>query len=61
MVFDRLPERVGHAYLLVAFFVVPAIGIVLTGGTRPPGPAATIILWAVLVHHALFLVVSVLE
>ncbi|MEF8800536.1 MAG: hypothetical protein V5A38_11140 [Halolamina sp.] len=58
--FDRLPERVGHAYLLLAFFVLPATGIVLTGGTRPPGPVAMIILWGVLVHHSLFIVVAVL-
>lgn len=61
MVFDRLPERVGHAYLLVAFFLLPAAGIVLTGGTPPAGPLSTAILWGTVVHHSLFVVVSVVE
>lgn len=61
MVFERLPERVRNAYLLVAFFLLPATGIVLTGGTRPPGPVSTAILWGTVVHHSVFLVASVLE
>lgn len=61
MVFDRLPERVAHAYLLLAFFVLPTAGIILTGGTRPAGPVATVILWGVLLHHSVFIVISVLD
>lgn len=61
MVFDRLSERFAHAYLVLAFFVLPTVGVVLTGGTRPAGPLATAILWAVVVHHGAFLVVSVLD
>jgi cytochrome b subunit of formate dehydrogenase len=61
MVVERLPERVGHAYLLVAFFLLPATGIVLTGGTRPAGPVATVILWATVVHHSLFVTASVVD
>lgn len=61
MVFSRLPDRVGHGYLLLAFFVLPATGIVLTGGARPPGPIATALLWGIVIHHSLFVVLSVLE
>lgn len=61
MVFDRLPERVAHAYLVVAFFALPALGVILTGGTRPAGQVAAAVLWVVVVHHGLFLVVSVLD
>lgn len=61
-VFGRLPERYAHAYLVVAFFVLPAVAVVLSGGgvRRPPGPIATALLVAVVVHHGLFLVASVL-
>lgn len=61
MVFERLPEGSGDAYLVLAFFVLPAAAIVLTGGTRPAGPVATGLLWAVVVHHTLFLGLSVLD
>lgn len=61
MVFDRLPERTGHAYLLVAFFLLPATGVVLTGGTRPQGPVSTALLWGTVIHHSLFIVASVVE
>ncbi|MFW5911305.1 MAG: hypothetical protein ACOCSD_03490 [Halolamina sp.] len=60
--FDRLPERYARAYLVIAFFLVPAVAVVLSGGgvERPPGPIATALLWAIVVHHALFLIASVL-
>lgn len=61
MPFERVPERLAHAYLVVAFFVLPAAAVVLSGGTRPVGPAAETLLWTVVTHHALFLVVSVLD
>ncbi len=61
MVFDRLPDRIGHAYLVVAFFLLPALAVILTGGTRPAGPVARALLWVVVVHHGLFVVVSVLD
>lgn len=61
MVFDRLPDRAGHAYLLGAFFVLPATAVVLSGGTRPVGPLVQVLLWAVIANHALFLVASVLD
>ena len=53
-VFGRLPERYARAYLVVAFFVLPAVAVVLSGGgvERPPGPAATALLALVVVHHA---------
>lgn len=59
---DRLPERVAHAYLVLAFFVLPAVAVVLSGGgvARPPGPIATALLWGIVVHHGLFVVASVL-
>ena len=61
-VFGRLPERYAHAYLVVAFFVLPAVAVVLSGGgiQRPPGLIATALLIAIVVHHSLFLVASVL-
>ncbi|GAB7093239.1 hypothetical protein JCM30237_03910 [Halolamina litorea] len=61
-VFGRLPERYAHAYLVVAFFVLPALAVVLSGGgvRRPPGPVPTALLALVVVHHGLFVVVSVL-
>jgi len=61
-VFDRLPEQYAHAYLVVAFFVLPAVAVILSGGgvERPPGPIPTALLWAVVIHHSLFLVVAVL-
>lgn len=61
MVFDRFPERLGHAYLVAAFFVLPATAVVLSGGTRPVGPLVEALLWTVVAHHALFLVVSVVD
>ncbi|MFB6221130.1 MAG: hypothetical protein ABEH90_06790 [Halolamina sp.] len=61
MVFDRLPERVAHAYLILGFFVLPATAVVLTSGTRPAGPIATALLWAVVVHHGAFVIVSVVD
>lgn len=57
----RVPPRVGESYVVVAFFLLPAIGFVLTGGQRPPGPMATAILWGVVVHHSVFLLVSAVE
>lgn len=61
-VFDRLPERYAAGYLVVAFFVLPAVAVILSGGgvERPPGPIATALLWGVVIHHSLFLVVAVL-
>jgi hypothetical protein len=61
MLFDRLPERLAHVYLVLAFFVIPAAGVILTGGTRPAGPVATVILWGVVVHHGTFLIASVVD
>lgn len=61
MVFDRLPDHVAHAYLIVAFFVLPATAVVLSGGTQPVGPVETALLWTVIANHALFLVVSVVD
>jgi hypothetical protein len=61
MVFDRLPERAGHAYLVAAFFVLPATAVVLSGGTRPVGPAVEALLWAIIANHGLFLVASVVD
>jgi len=60
--FDRLPERYAHSYLVLAFFVLPAVAVVLSGGgvERPPGPVATALLALVVVHHALFLLASIL-
>lgn len=61
-VLDRLPERYAHAYLVLAFFVLPAVAVVLSGGgvSRPPGPVATTLLWGIVLHHGLFVVASVL-
>ena len=61
-VFDKLPEPYARGYLVVAFFVLPAIAVILSGGgvERPPGPVATALLALIVVHHAAFLVVSVL-
>jgi hypothetical protein len=61
-VFGRLPGRYAHAYLVLAFFVLPAVAVVLSGGgvQRPPGPIATALLVAIVVHHSLVLVASVL-
>lgn len=61
-VFDRLPERIARVYLVLAFFVLPAVAVVLSGGgiERPPGPAATALLVLVVLHHGAFVVVSVL-
>lgn len=61
MVFERLPDRVGHGYLVLAFFVLPVIAVVATGGSRPAGPLATVLLWMVVVHHGLFVALSVLD
>lgn len=61
MLFDYLPERAAHAYLLVAFFVLPATAIVLSGGTRPVSPTVQALLLSVVGHHALFLVFSVVD
>jgi fatty acid desaturase len=60
-VLDRLPERAAHAYLVLAFFVLPAVAVVLSRGgvARPPGPVATALLWGIVVHHSLFVVASV--
>lgn len=61
-VFDRLPEPYARGYLVVAFFVLPAVAVILSGGgvQRPPGPLPTALLALIVVHHAAFLVVSVL-
>lgn len=61
-VLDKLPERYARAYLVVAFFVLPSVAVVLSGGgvERPPGPVATVLLWAVVLHHGAFVVASVL-
>jgi hypothetical protein len=61
MVFERIPNRMGHGYLVLAFFVLPVAAIIATGGSRPAGPLATVLLWAVVVHHGLFVSISVLE
>jgi len=61
-VFGRFPERYARIYLVVAFFVLPAVVIVLSGGgvQRPPGPVATALLWTVAIHHGVFVVASIL-
>lgn len=59
--FERVPPRLREAYLLVAFFVVPTVGLVLSAGQRPPPEPARTILWLVIAHHGLFLVASLLE
>lgn len=61
-VLGRLPERYARAYLVLAFFVLPAVAVVLSGGggERPPDPVATALLWVVVVHHSAFVVASVL-
>lgn len=61
-VLGRLPERYARAYLVLAFFVLPAVAVVLSGGggERPPGPVATALLWAIVLHHGAFVVASVL-
>lgn len=61
MVFERFPNRTGHGYLILAFFVLPVAAIIATGGSRPAGPLATALLWAIVVHHGLFVAISVVE
>ena len=61
MVFERVPERVGQPYLVLAFFVLPATAVVLSGGTRPVPPVSRALFIALVVHHSLFLAVSVLD
>lgn len=58
----RLPEPYAHAYLVLAFFVLPAVGVVLSGGgvQRPPSAVPTAVLWAVVVHHGLFVIAAIL-
>lgn len=56
--FDRLPDRVAHGYLIVAFFLLPAAGFVLSAGQRPPNSVSTALLWGLVVHHSVFIVAS---
>lgn len=61
-VLDRLPGRYARVYLVTAFFLLPAVAVVLSRGgiERPPGPAATALLWGIVLHHSAFLIAAVL-
>ena len=61
-VLGRLPGRYARAYLVTAFFLLPAVAVVLSRGglERPPGPAATALLWGIVLHHSAFLIAAVL-
>ncbi|AEN04847.1 hypothetical protein [Halolamina sp.] len=61
MVFERLSTRTGHAYLVLAFFVLPVAAVIATGESRRAGPLATVVLWTVVIHHGLFVATSVLD
>lgn len=58
---ERVPPRLREAYLVLAFFVVPTVGLVLSAGQRPPPEPARTILWLVIGHHGLFLVASLVD